>query len=459
MRHRWLSVVLAFGLVSVLAIPALAGGLTVFGGKIETGAETGRDYSYSMKVQNTSDASLDIAVEIKGYGTESENPFVVLDPADDASHHSARQYLAVAPSAFHLASAELREIVVSANIPQDTEAGGKYAIVYIHTVPKSGSVATTAGMAARVLLTVEGSRLSHTSQITAVSLVSGKSLQALVELANDGNQHYKPHLRGTLRKGDKVLALASTDDLWPVIPHYSRQFGLSFRPAETLPAGDYDLDVEVLDELEAMVAQQTSTLKLNTAYAPVADLPSSALAPSVAKVPAAPVSIVLKPSAKATLATEDETISINFPQGAVISQVPLTLRGDQAENAPPAPADYQIGGTCFKVEGLNGLLAKEATLTVKYSANDLQSAGGDASRLVLARWDEGAGQWTVLKTRVDRSNMTLTATTDRFSTWAVMARPAGSSHTLLFSIAGVGAVLVMCGLLLVLRRKRRRWIV
>jgi hypothetical protein len=68
---------------------------------------------------------------------------------------------------------------------------------------------------------------------------------------------------------------------------------------------------------------------------------------------------------------------------------------------------------------------------VTYSADDLKAAGGDAGKLLLARWDRGDGQWTLLPTTVDAGAMTLSATTNRFSTWAVVATeqaPAGASQ-------------------------------
>jgi len=215
------------------------------------------------------------------------------------------------------------------------------------------------------------------------------------------------------------------------------------------------VEIEVLDESEALVAQKTASVKLDSAYFPSIESPAAAPPPPVKNAIPAPVTIVLKPGSAATLASEDQTISINFRQGAVISQVPLTLAHYPALNAPFAPAEYQIADTCFKVEGLNGLLAKEATITVKYSASDLQSAEGDPSRLALGRWDEAAGEWTFLKTTVDPKNMTLKAATDRFSTWAVIVKPPGSSSLLLFSIWGIAAVLLLCGIWLTLKRKRR----
>ena len=70
---------------------------------------------------------------------------------------------------------------------------------------------------------------------------------------------------------------------------------------------------------------------------------------------------------------------------------------------------------------MSGLLAKDASVTVKYTSEDLTAAKGNAGKLVLARYDRTDSGWTLLPTSVDKNAMTLTASTNRFSTWAVIA--------------------------------------
>jgi len=60
-------------------------------------------------------------------------------------------------------------------------------------------------------------------------------------------------------------------------------------------------------------------------------------------------------------------------------------------------------------------------MVVKYNPADLQAAGGDAGKLSLARWDRVDGKWTILPTTVNAGASTLTSSTDRFGTIAVMA--------------------------------------
>jgi hypothetical protein len=62
-------------------------------------------------------------------------------------------------------------------------------------------------------------------------------------------------------------------------------------------------------------------------------------------------------------------------------------------------------------------------VTIRYNKPDLDAANSDASKLVLGRYDRGEGHWTLLPTTVDKNAMTLTASTNRFSIWAVIAAP------------------------------------
>jgi hypothetical protein len=132
-------------------------------------------------------------------------------------------------------------------------------------------------------------------------------------------------------------------------------------------------------------------------------------------------SIRLTPKSQGFLESTDKQISVIFPAGAVISETDVITQQISPAQLPPSPRNAKPSGTCFKVDGLNGLLSKEATITVKYTNADLDSVGGDASSLVLARWDEGDSRWTFLPTTVDANARTLVVTTNRLSIWAVMA--------------------------------------
>jgi hypothetical protein len=99
--------------------------------------------------------------------------------------------------------------------------------------------------------------------------------------------------------------------------------------------------------------------------------------------------------------------------------------------------------TAFTVDGVNGLLAKDAALVVRYSKADLDAAGGDAKKLALARWDRSDNAWTIIPVTADTAAMTLTAKTNRFSTWAVVVT-SGAATATTTQTADVG---IFCGVL------------
>ena len=111
----------------------------------------------------------------------------------------------------------------------------------------------------------------------------------------------------------------------------------------------------------------------------------------------------------------------------MLSEVNVTLSPFDKNRLPQAPQGSTPGATCFRIDGLTGLLSRDATVVVKYSSADFKAAGSDVSKLVLARYDDSDNKWTVLPTTLDRNDLTLTATTNRFSIWTVMVTSGGSA--------------------------------
>ena len=147
-------------------------------------------------------------------------------------------------------------------------------------------------------------------------------------------------------------------------------------------------------------------------------------------VPSEDATLTLTPKSPAVLKTTDGRFIVDFPAGAVLSDAIVTLRPFNKDNLPPAPSGAKLGATTFRIDGLTGLLSKDATVVVKYSSADLEAAGSDVSKLTLARYDDSDGKWTIVPTTIDKNALTLTATTNRFSIWVVMVtsgEPAGGT--------------------------------
>lgn len=272
-----LASLLALGLILALAQPALAG-LRVVGAKIEAQVSPGSETSYNIKVVDNSDVPMDIAIEVKGYGTSAEGTLKVLEPEEDASPYSAREFLTVSPDSFHLEPGESQDVTVTAKIPAEVGNGGRYAVVFIHTIPGEGSFAVVTAVAVPVILTISGSKLTKDSEVTEVSfgeVTSEEPLEATVTVANKGNHHYKPQVEAKIRAADKVVATcAPVTSGSSLIPGHSQQLKLGIVADEPLPAGRYEVEIEVRDEAGNLVASRSYPLDLGEVWQPPAQKPT-----------------------------------------------------------------------------------------------------------------------------------------------------------------------------------------
>jgi len=167
----------------------------------------------------------------------------------------------------------------------------------------------------------------------------------------------------------------------------------------------------------------------------------------------------------ATVETADGQISTEFAAGAVPGVAMVTIKETSASGLSEVPRTFMMGDTCFVISALDDsgneivTLSQPSTITVRYSGADVAAAGGDPNSLVLAYWDEAAGQWKTLKTSVDTANLTLSASTAHLCTWAVLAKTTSASDGLpLWLWAVIGLVVVMAagsGTYLVARRTAR----
>jgi hypothetical protein len=323
----------SLSLTSTLPVSA-AGGLTVYGGKLETSVTPGSNNTYNMEVANTSDAPMDIGVAVKGYGMSPTQDFIALEPKDDASPYSAFALLEVSPATFHLEPGKSQIITVVARISAGIGDGGRYAIVLIQTgASGSGGVGVISAVAARVLLTVSGSRLDTTSQISEVNLVKSTAQQpAAVSfvVTNNGNYHFKPQIQATVRNDNSNVATTSVvAPGWPIIPGYSRQFKLDLFGASPLAAGTYHVDIEVKDEsgklvttgsFPLVVAEKQDLLPPPTTTSPPTSTAHVNTTPAATPQTTSPLS----PSSKAPMATS-QRMPVALLAGVAGAAIILTL--------------------------------------------------------------------------------------------------------------------------------------
>ena len=422
-------------------------GLTTTGVVLVTNVIPGQTLDHKITVNvGDEDSPTDIAVAVASMGQAADGAYMALDQFSDDSANSARSFITLDRDSFSLKPGETQELIATVRVPQTVGEGGKYALINIQT---KGSGQSTVGVSSAVnipvYLTVANSHLVHTGRIAKILVIepdSGKPIDVTTSFQNTGNHHFK--VRGEVAivdPGGRILDTIHYTPTGPsIIPGMTRILKVTFIPQGQLPVGQYSVKSKVTLEDGNVIDEATSEFEVKEAYVP----------------PPPPAEITLKPTIAGLLATGDGRISVSFPKGAVISEANIALRSCPPQQLPTPPASLKLAATSFRLEGLNGLLAKSSTVQVRYTQADLQTAESDASKLVLARWDESSDTWVILRTSVDKQATTLTAVTNQLGTWAVMAkgsRPTAAPWTQIGMVAGIAAVCLV--VVFAVSKKRR----
>jgi len=425
------------------AYPAAAGsGLQVSGASLVTDVSPGEVVTHTITV--SAGAACDITVKTGGIAQTPDGGYILLDAGLDTGPYCALRFITVDKESLHLEPGSPGEITATIKIPENVRDGGIYALINLNTRPdSSSSVGVVTAVNIPVFLTLKNSRLDHTGTITGIStgtITSGSPVEIRTAFQNTGNHHYKIRGEVTVVSAQGEILDTLFTELTPnsVIPGMSRRLTTIYIPADNLSAGTYLIKSKVRLADGQILAEAEGTFEVPVVYVP----------------PPPPAEQIVMPDAASSLITGDGRISIAFPAGAVTETAVVRLNNYLPGQLPPLPEGYTAAAICFRVTGLPGLLAREAALKVKYDELDLANAGENTSRLKIARWDEAERRWTVLNTAVDKSNMVLTAKTDRFSVWAVVITP--PSKPILPLILGIPIAIVTVYLVNLLSGKKKQ---
>jgi hypothetical protein len=350
----------------------------------------------------------DIQIDVMGFGQAMDKGYISLDPANDLSPYSGRTLITLSNTTLHLEPGTSQDVKAAIKLPQNVGSGGRYAIVSVHALAKTGQSFTT-GVNVPVFITVSGSTLTETGSILKVDtgvVTIGQPISIITSFKNTGNYHYYHTVNVvtlTNANGNIIARNSTPPSVYAIIPGNAVEF--TVKPeAKDLPAGTYTVSSKIILESGRVLDEKTTTFELKESYIP----------------PPTESSVTLSPGRPGTLTSPDGRYSVVFPQGAVLDDVVVVLKPYSRDNLHPAPEGARLGATCFEITGLSGLLSKDATVRVTYSANDLAVAGGDASQLKLSYWDTAQGTWVILPTQLTTQNMKLTATTNHLSIWAIL---------------------------------------
>ena len=415
-QQSWsVMIVISAVIILLLLCTTPAAAIGVLGAKYMGSLAPGGTDTHVVTIDiGAGEPATDVMVEVAGFGQNLNGIYIPLDPANDVSPYSARSFITLDNSTVHLEPGTQQSVTATITLPQNIGPGGRYAIIYIRSIPGAGASLATA-VVVPVFITVAGTTPTETGSILQVStgtVIIGQPITVTTTFKNTGNYHYYSafnQVTMTDANGNLVANVSTTPMVSAIIPGNTVQF-VAQPNVNNLQAGTYTVDSKVL--LAGQVLDENSTtFTIKTNYIP----------------PATESSITVSPGSPATLTSPDGRYSVSFPQGAVLSDVVVTLQPYSLNQLSRPPSGAKLGATSFEITGLAGLLSKDATVRVTYSADDLAAAGGDVSQLKLSYFDATQGAWVILPTQVNTQDTTLTTTTNHLSVWAVMVSSSTSA--------------------------------
>jgi hypothetical protein len=431
---------------ALMALPVSADpGLTVSNAVIVANVTPGQTLTWSGVVSiAASDPATMINLQVEGMTQAPDGTLGALAASEDTGSYTARPFISIDQNSFPLNPGASQTVTATIQVPQDVGAGQRFAMINLQTQATPGNgVNTISAVNVPVYLTIIGSQMINTGTITSLStgsITTGQPITVTTNFENTGNYHFKieGQIAITSSQGMILDTIGIPETTSNIMPGLTRQIITNVTAAGTLSPGTYTIDSRITLSDGTPLDEKTTTFTVSAPYVPP---------PSVG-------TIKLDPSSASMVKNADGTVSVAFPQGAAVVPVEVSVQPNPNQLAA-FPAGYTAASTTFEVNGLTGLLAKEATVTVKYTADDLSKAGGDASKLKLMLWNQGTSQWVPLKTKVDSKASTLSATSNQMGIFAVAVgtSSSGMNWMIIGIIAVVIIVIAIVAVLLIVRRK------
>ena len=134
---------------------------------------------------------------------------------------------------------------------------------------------------------------------------------------------------------------------------------------------------------------------------------------------------------KCWLTINEGTIGLS-EDGDPLAEIAVT----EMEDPPAPPENSHIIGLAYDLGPDGATFNPPMALTITYDAS-LIPEGIAEENLVIAMWDEDAGEWVELPSTVDTVNHTITASVSHFTTFAIIAREVPPPEPATFSLSNL----------------------
>lgn len=259
------SAIVVLSMLSLL-LPTSAGlGVdgAVFWGTVSPGEKIVHEMTVSI---GTNASPLDLEAEVYGFGMSTYTDYLLLDPEEDVSPYSAREFLTIEPKSFQVEPGIPQKVLITGTIPEDIGEGGRYALAAIKSMPNtSGNVGVSTQIQIPILLTIRDTKLVQTGEIIGLN-VSENSDGINVDLMfdNTGNYHYKAIADAVLKDeaGTTIAATSPKQSPSSILPTFSCLFKMDLVPESDLSPGTYTVEARVTHENGAVLDTKVATIEV-----------------------------------------------------------------------------------------------------------------------------------------------------------------------------------------------------
>ncbi len=257
---------LSLALILLAVMPACAN-LTLVGAKYEANVIPGQHIEDEIELNlGAEDLPVDIMTEILGLGQSPNGVYTMIESDQDDGLYSAKPFLNISPSNFHLNPGESKKMLISGDVPLDIGDGSRYALASIRGISKgSGPVGVSLVLNVPILLNITGSKLSKTADIVGLDTskpVNNNWKNATLTLKNTGNTNYATIVKAVMKDGEgNVIANSTTINqvLPPILPGKLREYALQLKSNRTIEPGNYALNATAyLEDGTVLASKETA---------------------------------------------------------------------------------------------------------------------------------------------------------------------------------------------------------
>ena len=259
-------------LACLIILPVPAGALKVIGSIYKGTVSPGQTVIFPITVStDPTDPSMNMVVSVMGFGQNPDMSYIGLAQSSDTSPYSARNYISIDSSAFHLDPGASKTINATISVPSNAGPGGGYAIISIHSQPQgSGSALVVTAINVPIMLTIGSSGLTQTGMITGLTtgdIVAGQPITITTAFENTGNNRYTDTFNNvtvTDGSGKQIAQLSANPTPFSIIPGNTVDYVVNLNTP--LSPGTYTMQSTVSINNGALLDSKTSTFEVKSAY-------------------------------------------------------------------------------------------------------------------------------------------------------------------------------------------------